>query len=345
MNTIRRSLMNSKSEKEGLYAVTKKNNAPVMAICYAQGWAANENYMTFEEAEAVTDIGTVFQNNQNVITFDELQYFTNIPNIPENAFSNCANITSITLPQQVTSIGNRAFYKDNKIKHFIVPDNVTSIAFYTFHTTAFDSFTIGAGISSITDNGGNFYSVLGTKAYKLSLAITNYKEEDGVIYSNDKTQLRLFPSLKTGTFTIPSFVTSISNYAFNNSRLSHINLPSNLTQSAYGDRCFLSAKFISVEIPNSWISLKRVFNTCSNLVTFDIPSTVTSFDAYALYINTIKNLIVRNTIPPSTQNSSFERLTITNIYVPDASVNTYKTTGKWADFASYIHPLSEYVPS
>lgn len=31
------------------------------------------------------------------------------------------------------------------------------------------------------------------------------------------------------------------------------------------------------------------------------------------------------------------------IYVPDNLVDTYKTSGNWPAYASYIHPISEYT--
>ena len=47
--------------------------------------------------------------------------------IEENVFSNCKSVTSVTIPDLVTQIGDRAFYGCNSIKTFIVGGGVTRI--------------------------------------------------------------------------------------------------------------------------------------------------------------------------------------------------------------------------
>ena len=64
--------------------MTRTTNPEVMAVCYAQGWAANENYMTEKEAIEVTDIGTSFRYKSSITSFDEFKYFTKISNIPSS---------------------------------------------------------------------------------------------------------------------------------------------------------------------------------------------------------------------------------------------------------------------
>ena len=42
-----------------------------------------------------------------IVTYEGVDY--NVTSIESDAFSNCSNLTSITIPEGVTSIGNRAF--------------------------------------------------------------------------------------------------------------------------------------------------------------------------------------------------------------------------------------------
>ena len=57
--------------------------------------------------------------------------------------------------------------------------------------------------------------------------------------------------------------------------------------------------------------------------------------------------MVRATTPPSLGgsliNKSWVRATIDKLYVPDTSVNAYKTATNWSQYANIIKPLSEYV--
>jgi hypothetical protein len=43
------------------------------------------------------------------------------------AFYGCYSLTSITIPNSVTSISNRAFFGCDSLKEIIIPDSVTSI--------------------------------------------------------------------------------------------------------------------------------------------------------------------------------------------------------------------------
>lgn len=47
--------------------------------------------------------------NSNITSFDEFQYMTNVTEIQHDSFNNCDRMTSITLPDSITTIGDNAF--------------------------------------------------------------------------------------------------------------------------------------------------------------------------------------------------------------------------------------------
>lgn len=110
------------------YAITKATNPKVMTIVYAQGWAANENYMTFEEAAAVTSVGTVF-NGTDIDGFDEFQYFTGLTSLNENSFRNC-KMTSIIVPEGVRTFGLRSFSNCTRLQNITFPSTLTHTNYY-----------------------------------------------------------------------------------------------------------------------------------------------------------------------------------------------------------------------
>jgi surface protein len=71
-----------------IYAVKRTTNAPLMDVVYAQGWSASPDYMTFDEAAAVTTFGTVFKDNTEITTFEEAKYFTGLTTVKQNQFAN-----------------------------------------------------------------------------------------------------------------------------------------------------------------------------------------------------------------------------------------------------------------
>ncbi len=64
------------------------------------------------------------------------------------AFSGCNMVKSLTLGSDVTSIGNNAFYNNNRLKTVVIPDSVTTIGSSAFEgCSSLDSVTIGKGLT------------------------------------------------------------------------------------------------------------------------------------------------------------------------------------------------------
>ena len=65
--------------------------------------------LSYEEAAAVTTIGTVFKDNTDIEFFNELKFFTGLTTLEANAFMNCTNLWSLTIPANISTIDNTAF--------------------------------------------------------------------------------------------------------------------------------------------------------------------------------------------------------------------------------------------
>ena len=76
--------------------------------------------------------------------------------IGKSAFSDCSSLTSITIPNSVTSIGDGAFYKCSGLTSVTIPNSVTSIGNSAFYgCSGLTSVTIPNSVTSIGD--GAFY--------------------------------------------------------------------------------------------------------------------------------------------------------------------------------------------
>lgn len=145
-------LMNRRRAVEKIenYLMTTETNPEVLSVCYAEGWCANPNYMTFAEAAKVTNIGTAFTYNTAITHFEELEYF-GIKSIPSGAFRQCTYLAKIKLPNGITNIDARAFTKCATLVNIDIPNNVTAIGGDCFtYCSKLSKVTIGTGIKTIS---------------------------------------------------------------------------------------------------------------------------------------------------------------------------------------------------
>ena len=132
------------AEKNILVTMTDKlyilfEDSTVEQLCLQNFDSDNDGKITYEEAAAVTSIGTIF-SGKAITSFDELKYFTGLTTIPSNAFKNCTSLINISLPETITTIGRSSdttntgvFYGCTKLETVIMGPNITLIGNYAFY--------------------------------------------------------------------------------------------------------------------------------------------------------------------------------------------------------------------
>ncbi len=260
------------SPMEGTYIVFADPN--VEAICLNNWDTDSDGFLSYDEAAAVTNLGQVFYYNRNITSFDELQYFTGLTYINEYEFEYCENLTSVILPQNVTSIGYAAFGScHNLTGEFVIPNSVTYIGANAFYNcNSLTSIIIPDGITSIeegvfdwcssleTINLPNSVETIGNWAFYGCTSLTN------LILPSSLTSIgyKAFSDCRSlsGTLEIPMLVTSIEDEAFRNcTSLTGLVLPENL-------------QYIG----------SRAFQNCSGLRgEITLPETLESVGGYAFY--------------------------------------------------------------
>ena len=289
------------------------------------------------------------------------------------AFLNCASMNAdINLPQ-LTSIGIRAFHNSGiakvtslgsitslpngewtgsvyagvfygctQLKTVILPDSLTSIGTGSFDgCKLLESVTFGSNISKIGNNA--FSECPNLNIDELNLPLLS--SIGSVAFHNSGivkiTSLGSITSLPDGVFN--STYNYIGVFA-RNEQLKSASLPNSITVLGNGsfNRC---TSLTQINIPEGVTSLRQVcFNRCSALESIELPSTVTAIGPSAFqYCTGLTRVSITAATPPSLGSSAFANCSaLTGIYVPDESIEAYKTATNWSAYANKILPLSQY---
>ena len=100
-----------------------------------------------------------------------------------------------------------------------------------------------------------------------------------------------------------------------------------------------------VVIPEGCVKLDAGISMGSDSIELvQFPSTLQSiYNSSIFHANRSSFVLVCKAVtPPSVDNFGYMHIKPT-IYVPDGSVDAYKSADKWSALAAYIHPLSEYA--
>ena len=289
--------------------------------------------------DSITSIGDFAFENCSGLT--SITIPDSVTSIGDHAFYNCSSLTSITvsennkyfsslngvlfnkdktelvtylignerteyaIPDSVTSIGDRAFYKCSSLTSIIIPDSVTSIGDHAFYNC----------LTSITVSENNKY----------------FSSLNGVLFNKDKTELITYPIGNERTeYTIPDSVTSIGNFIFYNcSSLTSITIPDSV--ASIGNSAFYNCSSLTnIKLPDVIdIISGNTFRDCSSLLNIIIPDSVTAIKECAFYnCSNLTSITIPDSVA-SIENSAFynctslKSITLNN---PDCEISNDKDT-------------------
>lgn len=234
--------------------------------------------------------------------------------IGENAFYNCELLFSINLPDSIDTISASAF-EDCKALHINhLPKHLSHIGDSAFHWCIIDGVTIPScikeiGKSPFLKNANNITSESSRFVIINSLLI------DSV--TNELIQL-VDSSVKN--VSIPEYITKVKDYAFADSSIETIAIPSSVKELGCG--IFSGCKFLSsVKLDCLIERLPDSFFAFSSLTSFDVPECIKVIGVCAFYRCTNLQTINLNKGLKTIENRAFEGCTnLVSLNIPESIV-------------------------
>ena len=332
-----------------LIALIKFADDNVKVVLIANGVDTNnDGGIEKSEAEAVTTIGTWFRGNAAIQSFEELRYFTSVTTIKFAAFVDCTSLKSIDLTNIITIEGH-AFERCAALTTALNLPHLSGIlGEYAFQ---------GSGITAFVANN---VEQISTSAFQNCSKLTSVELASVTIVKNtafvDCTSLRSIDltnvvtieghafercAALTTALNLPQLSGTLGEYAFRGSGITAF-IANNVEQiSAFAfQNC---SKLTSVELASVTTIKYAAFDSCAALKKVDMGESITTIEAGVFkWCSALEEVVVRNANPPTLGTEAFYASNCP-IYVPDASLEAYKTATNWRQFSDRIKPLSEYV--
>ena len=299
--------------------------------------------------------------------------------IGDNACSGLTYLTSVTISDNVTSLGAQSFYNTHRIEHLEIGSGITQLNNqYTFYYTGSSASTkpdldlsknVGLNVGDNVFQYCYFNNVIFPKNCTLSSGVFNYCSAStlsfgsGTIISEIGTYSSSFPNstilnidlngvILIGDFafyrasgftsiTIPPSVTTFGQYVFSGaSGLNSVTIDY-ASNATLGYSQFRDSSITSLTIGSNPTSIEdSMFTNCTGLTSLVIPSNISSIGGYSFRdCIGLTSITVHSTTPPILGTGAFKNTNNCPIYVPPESVDAYKAASGWSRYASRIQAI------
>lgn len=292
-------------------------NDPVVQQICATTWGDGTG-LTTVQASSVTSIGDVFKNNTSITDLRCLQYFTGLQSINTYQFNHFAGLTNleyIYIPDIYRDLNNGGYSGEltglSNLKYVRLPNNLYALG----HAFFKDCINLEMSTCPVPSDGR-----LNDNTFHNCSKITISQIPDGIQYIGTNCFINC---TSITNMTIANTVTNIDASAF----LGCSNLESIIFEESNSNITFGGE--------GAWSG--GIFKGVAAR-TINIKRPVTELGGICLNCPITTIILSKSVTPPS---SSYNIPNTITWYVPDESVNDYKSATSWSNVASNIYSIND----
>ena len=269
----------------------------------------------------------------------------NAVEIEAEAVSDCPNLQLVELPEQLITIGSKAFANCRNLKQVLyMPETCTNIGSSAFQgCNSLAEIFIGKGVKRIEDSAFSGCSSLSTVHFDFELGNLEYIGSNafsscsslGEVYFN-KGLINIgygaFSNSGVTKLVFPTTLKRIDNNAFSNCyNLEEIDFAEGLEE--IGDRAFQSCNNLKeLHLPTSLRTIsENAFRYCSGLSEIHVPSMMHYVGDYAFKNCGLKSVYAYTVTPIQINQNTFDYNGV-DLYAPDNSFYAYYLNTQWSQF-------------
>ena len=325
--------------------------------------------ISYEEAAAITTIKTIFKNT-DITSFNEFQYFIGVTEIDGDAFRNCKNLSTIVLPDCLTSIGSFAFFNCENLKSVVIPEGIIKTGKGIFSKCSKLSSIRFMGLVPPIDISTIYRDDSTTNVYLYAPAVSIDIYNKALQYDYDVHRINGIGSAdedNSGNIDFADMGTKLlCVWYFDSNRdgeLSYDEAAKVTENDAFCideqlsryDICRFTPYYYNPIYRGETFNEFQHFNGIKSIPkggfgidesvkmeSITLPSTIETIGDMAFHFH-LKNLILLSNIPPTLGSNVFgsNNNLISYIFVPKDAVNTYKSAPGWDQLADKIFAIGD----